>query len=57
MEQKSLDTLLPLMETDEAPFLSQSAACWQENVDWLREQGLIDEAPAMDDLYVELIEN
>ena len=57
VEQKSLETLLPLMETDEAPFLSQSAACWQENVDWLREQGLIDEAPALDDLYVELTEN
>ena len=56
VEQKSMETLLPLMETDEAPFLSQSAACWQENVDWLREQGLIDEAPALDDLYVELLE-
>ena len=56
VEQKSLETLLPLMETDEAPFLSQSAACWQENVDWLLEQGLIDQAPALDDLYVELLE-
>ena len=56
VEQKSLETLLPLMETDEAPFLSQSAACWQENVDWLLEQGLIDEAPALEELYVELLE-
>ena len=56
VEQKSLETLLPLMETDEAPFLSQSEACWQENVDWLLEQGLIDQAPALDDLYVELLE-
>ena len=56
VEQKSMETLLPLMETDEAPFLSQSAACWQENVDWLLEQGLIDRAPALDDLYVELLE-
>ena len=55
VEQKSMETLLPLMETDEAPFLSQSAACWQENVDWLLEQGLIDRAPALDDLYVELL--
>lgn len=56
VEQKSLETLLPLMETADAPFLSQSAACWQENVDWLLEQGLIDQAPALDDLYVELLE-
>ena len=55
VEQKSLETLLPLMETDEAPFLSQSEACWQENVDWLLEQGLIDQAPPLDDLYVELL--
>ena len=54
VETQSLDTLIPMMETDEAPFLSQSAACWQENVDWLLEQGLIDEAPALDELYVEL---
>ena len=56
VEQKSLETLLPLMETADAPFLSQSEACWQENVDWLLEQGLIDQAPALDDLYVELLE-
>ena len=54
VETQSLYTLIPMMETDEAPFLSQSAACWQENVDWLLEQGLIDEAPALDELYVEL---
>ena len=55
VEQKSLETLLPLMETADAPFLSQSEACWQENVDWLLEQGLIDQAPPLDDLYVELL--
>ena len=54
VERKSLETLLPLMENADAPFLSQSAACWQENVDWLLDQGLIDEAPALDELYVEL---
>ena len=55
VEQKSLETLLPLMETDEAPFLSQSAACWQENVDWLLDQGLIDQAPAISDVMVDLL--
>ena len=57
VERKSMETLLPLMETADAPFLSQSADCWQENVDWLLSQGLIDEAPALDELYVELTEN
>ena len=57
VERKSMETLLPLMETADAPFLSQSAGCWQENVDWLLSQGLIDQAPALDELYVELTEN
>ena len=57
VERKSMETLLPLMETADAPFLSQSADCWQENVDWLLSQDLIDEAPALDELYVELTEN
>ena len=51
-----MDTLLPMMETAEAPFLTQSAECWQENVDWLLSEGLIQEAPALEDLYVTLYE-
>lgn len=57
VEQKSLETLLPLMEAADAPFLSQSAECWQENVDWLLSQGLIEQAPVLEELYVELTEN
>ena len=41
VERSSMETLLPLMETAEAQFLSQSDACWQENIDWMLEQGLI----------------
>ena len=55
VEQKSMDTLLPMMETADAPFLSQSAECWHENVDCLLSEGLIDEAPALDELYVDLL--
>ena len=55
VEQKSMATLLPMMETEDAPFLSQTAECWQENVDWLLSEGLIDEAPALDQLYVDLL--
>ncbi len=56
VEQKSMETLLPMMETEDAYFLSQSEACWQENVDWLLSEGLIQEAPALEDLYVTLYE-
>lgn len=49
-----MDTLLPLMETMTAKFLSQSDECWQENIDWMLEQGLISSAPALDDVRVNL---
>ena len=45
VEQKSCDTLLPLMETADAAFLSQTEQCWQENIDWMFDQGLISEKP------------
>lgn len=54
VERSSMETLLPLMETAEAQFLSQSDACWQENIDWMLEQGLIDSAPSLDDVRVNL---
>lgn len=50
VERQSLETLLPLMETDTAKFLQQDAACWQENIDWLYDQGLITEKPAVEDV-------
>ena len=54
VETESLNTLLPMMETADAAFLSQSEACWQENIDWLLDQGLIDQAPAISDVMVDL---
>jgi putative hydroxymethylpyrimidine transport system substrate-binding protein len=29
------------METADAPFLSQTAENWQENIDWMYKEGLI----------------
>ena len=45
VEKQSCQTLLPLMETADAAFLSQSEACWQENIDWMYEEGLISTQP------------
>ena len=47
-------TLLPLMETADATFLSQTDECWQKNIDWMLAQNLITKAPALDDVRVEL---
>ena len=44
VEEQSCATLLPLMETDDAEFLSQTEECWQENIDWMLENGLIDQS-------------
>lgn len=54
VEQQSMETLLPLMENSKAAFLSQSDECWQENIDWMLEQGLIDQAVSPDDVRINL---
>lgn len=45
VEKQSCQTLLPLMETADAPFLSQSESCWQENIGWMYDEGLISTKP------------
>lgn len=54
VERRSMATLLPMMETEDAPFLSQSDGCWEENISWMLDQGLIDRAPALDEVRVNL---
>ena len=48
VEKQSCETLLPLMETADAEFLSQSDECWQANIDWMLETGLIDKSVEID---------
>ena len=50
VEKKSCETLLPLMETADAKFLSQTEACWQENIDWMYDEGLISAKPEVSDV-------
>lgn len=54
VERKSMEVLLPMMETADAAFLVQSDECWQENIDWMLEQGLIPEAVALDEVRINL---
>ena len=44
VERQSCAALLPLMETEDAPFLSQTRENWQSNIDWMYSAGLIDRA-------------
>lgn len=54
VERKSVEVLLPMMETADADFLSQSDECWQENIDWMLQQDLISETVALDEVRVNL---
>ena len=54
VEEQSCETLLPLMETDSAEFLSQTEECWQENIDWMLENGLIDKAVDVSDVMTNI---
>ncbi len=54
VEEKSCQTLLPLMETDDAPFLSQSEENWQENIDWMLSAGLINQPVEVSDVMAEI---
>lgn len=41
VEKKSFSTLIPVMETKDAEFLSQDTKVWQNNIDWLVKKGLL----------------
>lgn len=55
VEAASLQMLLPMMETAEAPFLSQDTAVWQENADWLYQRGLLSKQTDVSALMVNLL--
>ena len=55
VEQQSLEILLPKMASD-AGFGSQDEASWQETIQWLKDFGLIEEEPALSDIFVNIIE-
>lgn len=54
VERKSMETLIPMMETEDAEFLSQSDVCWKENIDWMLSQGLIEKTVELDEVRVDL---
>ena len=56
VETKSMETILPVMETENAPFLHQDAEVWQTTADWLHERGLLKEKTDVSNLFVNLLE-
>ena len=54
VEKKSAEVLLPLMETEDASFGTQSAETWEENIRWMKERGLISREPEVSEVMVDL---
>lgn len=56
VEKKSIQMLVPIMETENAKFLSQDKAVWDENIQWLYDNGIISKTISSDDIVVDLYE-
>ncbi|MEA5083029.1 MAG: ABC transporter substrate-binding protein [Lachnospiraceae bacterium] len=56
VEKKSIEMLVPIMETENQTFLSQDRAVWDENIKWLYDTGVISKTISADDIVVDLYE-
>lgn len=57
VETKSMKMLLPVMETENARFLSQDTSVWQKNADWMYENGILKEKTDVSSLVVNLLDD
>ncbi|MDL4839628.1 ABC transporter substrate-binding protein [Aquibacillus rhizosphaerae] len=55
VEAESIEILLPKMDSEQG-FGNQSEKSWQETIDWLEESGLIEDAPVVDDIFVNIVD-
>lgn len=53
VEKESLDILLPLMKS-ETEFGSQSKDQWEETISWMKDAGLIENEPNVEDIFVNI---
>jgi putative hydroxymethylpyrimidine transport system substrate-binding protein len=56
VEKQSLEILLPKMEAEGEAFGSQNAESWTEIRDWMHSEGLIDRAPEVEEMFVNIEE-
>ena len=54
VEKKSAEYLIPRMELEGVPFGTQSAENWEENINWMYENGLIDRVPDVSEVMTDL---
>lgn len=55
VEKESLEILLPKMASDKG-FGSQSKEQWQTTADWMKASGLIEQSPAIEDIFVNIVD-
>lgn len=57
VEKKSMEILLPMMESEDKPFLYQDPEVFQECASWLKEVGLIDKDVDVNEIIVDPLED
>lgn len=56
VEIQSINILLPMMEKEYAPFLSQDPNCYLENINWLYDNGLLNEKIDVSEVFIDCID-
>lgn len=55
VEKQNFEIILPMMETESTPFLTQKEEVWQNNIDWLKERGLLQKEIKAEDVMTTII--
>ena len=55
VEKKSLEVLFPAMEPEGSEFLNQEERVWEDNIKWLKKEGLIQKVVKPEDVTISLL--
>ena len=55
VEMRSMEVLMPVLASSEGGFGAQEASVWQENIDWLKEEGLLKNDIAPEELMADVL--
>lgn len=54
VEKQSIDILLPVMKQKDIPFLYQDSKVWEENINWLYDNKIIERKISPEEMYINL---
>ena len=55
VERKSFEILIPIMEKEGSPFLTQDKSIWQNNINWLKEKEMIERDISISDCVYDIL--